>query len=93
MAAITGAWRCVLFEHDIYFQSIARGSANPRGWIEKAKAAYEYLRALRYELRVLPRFDRVQVCSAENGNYLLSFCAGPARADRRQPRGHRDVAV
>jgi GT2 family glycosyltransferase/glycosyltransferase involved in cell wall biosynthesis len=71
-----GAYRrlgCVLFEHDIYFQSIARGSANPRGMIENAKAAYEYLRALRYELRVLPRFDRVQVCSPENGNYLLSF--------------------
>ena len=67
---------CVLFEHDIYFQSIARGSANPRGWIEKAKVAYEYLRALRYELRALPRFDRVQVCSAENGNYLLSFVPG-----------------
>jgi GT2 family glycosyltransferase len=64
---------CVLFEHDIYFQSIARGSANPRGMIERAKAAYEYLRALRYELRMLPRFDRVQVCSPENGNYLLSF--------------------
>jgi GT2 family glycosyltransferase len=64
---------CVLFEHDIYFQSIARGSANPQGLLKKAKAAYEYLRALRYELRVLPRFDRVQVCSAENGNYLLSF--------------------
>lgn len=64
---------CVLFEHDIYFQSIARGSANPRGPIEKGKVAYEYLRALRYELRVLPRFDRVQVCSPENGNYLLSF--------------------
>jgi glycosyltransferase involved in cell wall biosynthesis len=31
------------------------------------------LRALRYELRVLPRFDRVQVCSPENGDYLLSF--------------------
>ncbi len=67
---------CVLFEHDIYFQSIARGSANPRGIIETAKAAYEYLRALRYELRVLPRFDRVQVCSPENGNYLLSFLPG-----------------
>jgi glycosyltransferase involved in cell wall biosynthesis len=67
---------CVLFEHDIYFQSIARGSANPRGMIEKAKAAYEYLRALRYELRVLPRFDRVQVCSPENGNYVLSFLPG-----------------
>ena len=64
---------CVLFEHDIYFQSIARGSANPQGLIEKANAAYEYLRALRYELRVLPRFDRVQVCSAENSNYLLSY--------------------
>jgi GT2 family glycosyltransferase len=64
---------CVLFEHDVYFQSIARGSANPRGMIETAKTAYEYLRALRYELRVLPRFDRVQVCSPENGNYLLSF--------------------
>ena len=64
---------CVLFEHDIYFQSIARGAANPKGIIEAAEAAYEYLRALRYELRVLPRFDRVQVCSAENGNYLLSF--------------------
>jgi GT2 family glycosyltransferase/glycosyltransferase involved in cell wall biosynthesis len=64
---------CVLFEHDIYFQSIARGSANPRGMLERAKAAFEYLRALRYELRVLPGFDRVQVCSPENGNYLLSF--------------------
>jgi O-antigen biosynthesis protein len=64
---------CVLFEHDIYFQSIGRGSANPRGAIETAKAAYEYLRALRYELRVLSRFDRVQVCSPENANYLLSF--------------------
>ncbi|MGP0073622.1 MAG: glycosyltransferase [Bryobacteraceae bacterium] len=64
---------CVLFEHDIYFQSIGRGSANPRGAIETAKAGYEYLRALRYELRILPRFDRVQVCSPENANYLLSF--------------------
>jgi GT2 family glycosyltransferase len=64
---------CVLFEHDIYFQSIARGSANPKGMLETAKTNYEYLRALRYELRNLPRFDRVQVCSPENGNYLLSF--------------------
>ena len=64
---------CVLFEHDIYFQSIARGAGNPRGLIAKAKAGYEYLSALRYELRVLPRFDRVQVCSPDNANYLLSF--------------------
>jgi glycosyltransferase involved in cell wall biosynthesis len=64
---------CVLFEHDIYFQSIARGSANPQGPIATGKAAYEYLRSLRYELRILPRFDRVQVCSPQNANYLLSF--------------------
>jgi O-antigen biosynthesis protein len=64
---------CVLFEHDIYFQSIARGLAGFRGLLDTAKASYEYLRALRYELRVLPRFDRVQVCSPDNGNYLLSF--------------------
>ena len=25
---------------------------------------------------MLPRFDRVQVCSPENGNYLLSFLPG-----------------
>jgi GT2 family glycosyltransferase len=76
LAQYGGAYRrlgCVLFEHDVYFQSVGRGSANPRGAIEKGKTAYEYLRALRYELRVLPRFDRVQVCSPENANYLLSF--------------------
>ena len=44
-----------------------------RGLLDTVKASYEYLRALRYELRVLPRFDRVQVCSANNGDYLLSF--------------------
>jgi O-antigen biosynthesis protein len=67
---------CMVFEHDIYFQSIARGAGNPQGLLESAQGAYEYLRALRYELRVLPRFDRVQVCSPENGNYLLSFLPG-----------------
>ena len=64
---------CVLFEHDIYFQSISRGLTSPRGLMDTIRWSYEYLRALRYELRVLPRFDRVQVCSADNGNYLLGF--------------------
>src|SRR5258706_504275 len=63
---------CVLFEHDVYFQSIARGLPSTRGLARKAKASFEYLRALRYELSILPRFDRIQVCSAQNGNYLLS---------------------
>jgi O-antigen biosynthesis protein len=64
---------CVLFEHDVYFQSIGRGLAGTRSLVRKTKAAFEYLRALRYELNILPKFDRVQVCSPENGNYLLSF--------------------
>ena len=58
---------CMVFEHDIYFQSIARGLAGVRGLMNAVKPSYEYLRALRYELRVLPKFDRVQVCSPENG--------------------------
>jgi GT2 family glycosyltransferase len=64
---------CLLFEHDVYFQSIGRGLAGTRSLIRKTKATFEYLRALRYELKILPKFDRVQVCSPENGNYLLSF--------------------
>jgi GT2 family glycosyltransferase/glycosyltransferase involved in cell wall biosynthesis len=63
---------CVLFEHDVYFQSVGRAlSHTARNAL--AKAMFEYLRALRYETRVLRRFDRVQVCSAANADYLLSF--------------------
>ena len=69
---------CVLFEHDIYFQSISRGLAGTGSLTRKAKAAFEYLRALRYELKILPRFDRIQVCSPDNGDYLLSFLPGLA---------------
>ena len=64
---------CLLFEHDVYFQSIGRGLAGTHSLIRKTKATFEYLRALRYELKILPKFDRVQVCSPENGDYLLSF--------------------
>lgn len=63
----------VLFEHDVYFQSIGRGLAGTHGLIRKAKSTFEYLRALRFELNVLRRFDRIQVCSPENRDYLLSF--------------------
>ena len=64
---------CVLFEHDIYFQSISRGLPGMPGLVRKTKATFEYLRSLRYELGMLPYFDRIQVCSPENGDYLLSF--------------------
>jgi O-antigen biosynthesis protein len=70
-----GAYRriaSILFEHDIYFQSIARGLGRQLG-AGKMKARFEYLRALHYELRMLPRCDRVQVCTRENKEYLASF--------------------
>ena len=63
---------CMLFEHDVYFQSVGRllpFLRSPESW----KARYEYLRALRYELRMLPCFDRVQVCTRENRAYRESF--------------------
>jgi glycosyltransferase involved in cell wall biosynthesis len=68
---------CVLFEHDIYFQSIARQlpGMNPG---KRPVAFFEYLRALRYELRLLPELDRIQVCSRENRMVLESFLPGLA---------------
>jgi GT2 family glycosyltransferase/glycosyltransferase involved in cell wall biosynthesis len=62
-----------LFEHDIYFQSIGRGLGRAHGLTAELKARAEYLRALRYELRVLPGFDQVQVCTEANRQYLLGF--------------------
>ncbi len=63
----------ILFEHDIYFQSIARGFAQTRRLIARFTSRFEYLRALRWELRMLPHVDRIQVCSPQNGAYLTSF--------------------
>ena len=68
MAQYGGAYRriaCVLFEHDVYFQSVGRSLT--------LKSTWEYLRALRFELRALPKFDLVQACNRENRDYLLSF--------------------
>ena len=62
-----------LFEHDVHFQSIARGAGHGLSLVQRWKARFEYLRALRYELGILPGFDQVQVCTRENGDYLLSF--------------------
>jgi len=62
-----------LFEHDVYFQSIARSLGHMRGPLGEWKARFEYLRALRYELRMLPCWDQVQVCTRANRDYLLSF--------------------
>jgi len=69
----------ILFEHDVYFQSIARSMPYMSG-VEKLKAQWEYLRALRFELRLLPHLDRIQVCSRDNADYLVAFL--PALKDR-----------
>ncbi len=76
MAQYAGAFRripCIVFEHDVYFQSVGRAWPRMRGLVKRLQAGVEYLRALRYELRVLPRLDRVQVCTRENREYLESF--------------------
>jgi glycosyltransferase involved in cell wall biosynthesis len=76
MAQYRGEYRRiaqVLFEHDIYFQSVGRGLGHTMGWIGGVKARMEYLRALRYEMRALPDCDQVQVCTPANRDYLLSF--------------------
>ncbi len=79
MAQYRGPYRQIpaaLFEHDIYFQSVGRGLGHMRGAIEEMKARMEYLKALHYELHALPACDQVQVCTAANRDYLLSFAPG-----------------
>jgi GT2 family glycosyltransferase len=73
----------ILFEHDVYFQSISRQLPNMKGVIHRGSAAFEYLRALRYELRLLPKMDRIQVCSADNRDYILSYM--PSLRERIDP--------
>jgi GT2 family glycosyltransferase/glycosyltransferase involved in cell wall biosynthesis len=73
----------ILFEHDIYFQSIARRLPYMKNPLERVQGRWEYLRAIRYELRLLPKPDRIQVCSQNNSDYLLSFL--PALKGRVDP--------
>jgi glycosyltransferase involved in cell wall biosynthesis len=63
----------IVFEHDVYFQSIARGLRYVHKAVPRWHALFEYLRALRYEAVQLRRADRIQVCSRENREYLESF--------------------
>ena len=63
----------ILFEHDVYFQSIARGFPFVRNPFKKVQYAWEYLRAIRYELGMLPKADRIQVCSRDNREFLESY--------------------
>jgi GT2 family glycosyltransferase len=76
MAQYRGAFRRIvtaLFEHDVYFQSVGRAFGHQIGAVGEVKARVEYLRALRYELRALPPFDQVQMCTPAQRDYLLEF--------------------
>jgi len=70
-----------LFEHDIYFQSVGRAWRREGGPLRRLRAGVEYLRALRFELAALPRFDAVQVCTSENRRTLESFAGRRATLD------------
>jgi GT2 family glycosyltransferase/glycosyltransferase involved in cell wall biosynthesis len=72
-----------LFEHDVYFQSVGRSLQFMPGPLQRVMARIEYLRALRYELRMLRHVDRIQVCTQANKDYLASFL--PDLAGRMQP--------
>jgi hypothetical protein len=49
------------------------GFAQARGLAAKLSSRFEYLRALRWELNMLPRVDRIQVCSPQKQRLLVSF--------------------
>ncbi len=64
---------CMLFEHDVFFQSLARGMRRETRAGTRFEYFLEYLRALHYETTLLPQMSRVQMCSDENASYLSRF--------------------
>jgi glycosyltransferase involved in cell wall biosynthesis len=63
----------LLFEHDIFFQSLERRMVRMRRPGEFFITALEYLRMLRFELKAVRRMARVQVCSRDNAAVLLEY--------------------
>jgi glycosyltransferase involved in cell wall biosynthesis len=83
MAQYAGEFRriaCMLFEHDVYFQSIGRALPHMPGLVRRLSASLEYLKAVRFELGAVRSLDGIQVCSPANRDYLLSF--SPALAQK-----------
>ena len=57
-----------------FAETDAMGVAHHAAYLPYLETArVEYLRALRYEVKVLPGFDQVQVCTPANRDYLLGF--------------------
>jgi glycosyltransferase involved in cell wall biosynthesis len=64
---------CFLFEHDIHFESVWSLAKNASSPFQRIQYFYEYLRSFRYELTALPKFSRIQACSAENAEALTRY--------------------
>lgn len=64
---------CFLFEHDIHFESVRSLARNTKNPLRRVHYFYEYLRCFRYELKMLPKFRRIQTCSAENAGSLTRY--------------------
>jgi glycosyltransferase involved in cell wall biosynthesis len=66
-----------LFEHDVYFRSVRRQLVTGDGGFEtKARELFEWLRALRFEVSAVGRFDAVFTCHEEEKQLLESFLNG-----------------
>lgn len=64
---------CAIFEHDVYFQSIARQMKTRASALYRIPAFLEYLKAFHWEMKMLEGMDLVQVCTPANEAYLLSM--------------------
>lgn len=63
-----------LFEHNVYFHSVQRELFSGRANLfEKAQQFVEWLRAMRYEIGAVEKFDAVFTCHEQEGRLLESF--------------------
>ena len=83
----------ILFEHDIYFQSIARRL--PFMTQHDREDAGSLGISARPALRAAhaPEPDRIQVCSQDNADYLASFLPAARRPHRRRYRAGIDTSL
>ncbi|MBI4463310.1 MAG: glycosyltransferase [Acidobacteria bacterium] len=65
-----------LFEHNVYFHAVQRELFSERAhFAQKAQQFVEWLRALRYEIGAVEKFDAVFTCHEEEQKLLESFLA------------------
>jgi GT2 family glycosyltransferase len=66
-----------LFEHDVYFRSVARQMlSRPGGFLLKAQEFLEWLRAMRFEIGAAGMFDAIFTCHEEEQRLLESLLNG-----------------